>query len=316
MKTFFTIISFWTIFMGCFAQTNVYFPLPSSNVMWREQEAGYQGGACLDYQYLITGDTVISGKTYHKLQESGASYHQDPQGICMFNPYYLNSYYNHYRGAFRNDSVNKKVYFLDADSINEILLYDFSLNLYDTLPYSYGNIPQIVLPVCVASIDSILIGDKYHKRFGVGNCPTFPFGESFAYLIEGIGFTYGLLAYFIPNFEYSHLLLCFQQNGMTVYPDTNYSCSIVTGLTHPLINEIHFQINPNPLINGSTAQINTNIKNVSLQILDVYGRIINKYYSLNDKSILELSKLNSGLYLYQVYRDNHFLKEGKLIIIN
>jgi len=64
------------------AQTNVYHPFPDSNALWREYSGGYQCSCCSDYQYFITGDTIINSFTYHKIKKSGVKYSEDMSGFC------------------------------------------------------------------------------------------------------------------------------------------------------------------------------------------------------------------------------------------
>lgn len=70
---------------------------------------------------------------YHKIQSSGVVYSNSTAfgGWCSSSIQY--SGYG-YAGAFRNDSLNKKVYFVKPGMLNDTLFYDFDLQLGDTLP--------------------------------------------------------------------------------------------------------------------------------------------------------------------------------------
>ena len=69
----------------------------------------------------------------------------------------------------------------------------------------------------VSSIDSILIGNNYHRRFHLSQM-----GTSFSHvaIIEGIGSEYGLLFPLMPPFEFFNTLVCVTINSIPVYPDT------------------------------------------------------------------------------------------------
>jgi hypothetical protein len=69
--------------------------------MWREFASSYPFPVCKGYQYIIDGDTSISGKDYHKIQISGVYYGVDPLGSCALNS--ILSSFNNYSGCFRED---------------------------------------------------------------------------------------------------------------------------------------------------------------------------------------------------------------------
>src|SRR2546428_7387968 len=71
----------------------------------------------------------------------------------------------------------------------------------------------------VTSIDSILIGNNYRKRWNTNS--------SFS-IIEGIGSTLGLLDFCYYLVSPTNFLICFHQNGQTLYPDTINNCSLIS----------------------------------------------------------------------------------------
>lgn len=168
------------------SQFHIYHPLPSENAVWRESFGGSYTSSCSDYQLIIIGDTLFDGFTYHKIQKSGVEYYVDQSGWCTWIIAY---HFDYYLGAFRNDSVNKMVYFLE-NSI-DTLLYNFNLNVGDTLPITYTNSYS---DNYVETIDSILIGNNFHKRYGIASF--YDPGYVYVHLIEGIGSTFGFLALF------------------------------------------------------------------------------------------------------------------------
>lgn len=165
--------------IAVFGQSNIYHPIPESNAMWREYFGGYQVN-CADYQLSISGDTLINGINYHKLNYFGVVHYTDITGNCLSG---FHGPYSYDEGAFRNDSLNKKVYYWNAVD-GEQLLYDFNLNLNDKLPQTYGyRYYGGGDTAFVSSVDSVLVNGEYHKRFGISNS----FEQNYVYLIEGIG---------------------------------------------------------------------------------------------------------------------------------
>lgn len=50
-----------------------------------------------------------------------------------------------------------------------------------------------------------------------------------------------------------------------------------------------------------------------IEIFDSYGKLIGNYSSDNLTTTVDLSKLNSGIYIYKVYTESGFVKSGKFI---
>ena len=71
----------------------------------------------------------------------------------------------------------KKVYFFENG--NDTLAYDFNLNIGDTLPVTCLN---VLNNNYVQSIDSVLVGSQYHKRFWISDDNSI----NYASLIEGL----------------------------------------------------------------------------------------------------------------------------------
>ena len=170
----------------------MYYPFPDSNAVWREYESGTYAssppvGECYDYENRYMGDTIIGAFTYKKIWKYGAHYGYN----CST---YINPI-NYYVGAIRQDTLQRKIYFLPPFQNTDTLLYDFNLSLGDTLPPSYTNCTTNI----VSSVDSVLVGAMYRKRFGLG----------YTYLIEGIGNTFGLLQPICFMLEPGSQLNCF-----------------------------------------------------------------------------------------------------------
>ena len=70
MRKTILIVFFSVIWLTDFCQTNVYHPFPDSNAIWIQNSDGWYGTACWIYHYqnlYISGDTLLSGHSYHKL---------------------------------------------------------------------------------------------------------------------------------------------------------------------------------------------------------------------------------------------------------
>ena len=188
-----------------------YTPFPTDSAVWR---VNYYSGALgcpplvAEYQYTMNGDTQIASVNYKKIFRSGVSYQQ----FC-YPPAFG------YAGAIREDS-GKHIYLRLPNANADTLLYDFNLSVGDTV-INYLNYTCTV--PTVSSIDSVLVGSSWRKRFNLYDSSCGASGVSF---IEGIGSTRGLLEW-TASFESAGQLECFQLHGQTLYPDTISNCPLI-----------------------------------------------------------------------------------------
>lgn len=291
MKIFLFLVSLLG-FLIAKSQTLVYHPFPDSNTIWNFEFVKAQcqfGWASEDYSIKISGDTVIGSQTYHKLIIPYV--HFDDLGSCT----QTNTI--GYKGAIREDEANKKVFFVNPMSLSETLLYDFNMQVGDTvqgyLEEWYGNKDVVV------SIDSILVGNSYRKRWEIN--PSYGI-----YLIEGLGSTFGLIEFSPGNgsdFD-SYRLNCFQQNSQTRYPDTNTNCQLITSkkLIEPLLNQV--KIFPNPTSGSFIVDFVGTFGITEIQIADLLGTIVYQNQITNQLKV-NIAKLPSGVYTLIVkYRGN------------
>lgn len=172
-KSIFKILFLLGFVLGTFTSSAQYIPIPTdSTAFWKVEWYDYQFCGPIQpnasFRTYFSGDTIINGLTYAKAYNVGYS-QCFPLG---------------YAGALRNDSINRKVYFVEVDSTNEKLLYDFNLSIGDSIPQLN---PYTV--IYVTSIDSILINGTYLRRFAF----SYIGGSNGSYIIEGIGSMTGLI---------------------------------------------------------------------------------------------------------------------------
>lgn len=289
------------------AQTNLYHPFPDSNAVWREWRWGGDGGL---YHYeweeekFIFGDTLIGGLIYQKIYESG---YFTQYLISTYDTSYY--YYNNLRGCVREDS-NKKVWLWTG---SEDLLYDFNLQLYDTLPESiFNNGGDTII---ISSIDSIYDGTNYRKRLILSTS----FYPNYNSIIEGIGSTYGLLALLAPPFESGGVLHCFIQNDSIRLTDGTLNACDIIGKIQSAQQRNLISISPNPFHSETTIRCRWPVSGTKchLKIYNTVGMIVrNTLVNFDgDKAKIFRERLNDGIYFYELLSDNFgFIAKGKLII--
>ena len=289
-----------SLFLFCcvqMANAQDYIPFPTSNAMWREYSSSFEGH-CYDYQYLITGDTIINGLIYHKLHLSGVEYPYSGWDECNMN---AGREINYYAGCFRNDTLAKKVYLYGEP---EKLIYDFSLSVGDTIPTLFLNDLDPKYCRVVLSIDSIELGGIYRKRFLITNG---------VYIIEGMGSTYGLLPEYCP-FESILYLKCFSINEETIYPAGGGYCAPA----YLAIEDYHHDRNritlyPNPAY--STFQIKGigDFQNVTISVYNMYGQIVMHERIVNKDESIHIEDLCKGVYMVNISSKNSMVTTCKLI---
>ena len=218
-----------------------YIPFPDSNSVW-QVDWGVGGGgwppghgSSGSFQYYTNGDTTIGPFSYTKLEIQGGS---TPL-------WYHFQFWNEYVGAYRNDSLENIVYFVPKDSTSEAVLYDFTLQVGDTIEGFLDQSLELVTgesqTVVINSIDSVQIGLNYRKRLGFTHL-TVNSGWS-GYFIEGIGGDIGLLECLHANLESNGSLSCFSVNDHVEYPTpSNSPCAPLS--VEP--NSGNFYFCPNP----------------------------------------------------------------------
>jgi len=297
MKNFISIILFAGFIILCYStkgQTNVYHPFPDSNAVWG-MSAGCTDVNCGDYSYIkyyYDGDTVIEGIHYKKVVTEVLAL---TSGNCCYVPTGL------WAGFLRQDIAEKKVYWRNQWTNGDTLLYDFTLNVGDTLN-SFLNYPDPwTEPKTVLSIDSVLVGTLYHKRF---NIDTNVFRTEYTYsIIEGVGSTDGFSGVHENNaWQFGISLTCFSENGNVVYTPQNNPDTIPCGDLPVAINDLHQQsgeivsLFPNP----TSGKITLNCKESSLPlkiiIYDMFGRQQLEIDSDKEFTGIDISELPPGIY--------------------
>src|ERR1700741_1624671 len=196
MKKLLRFILFFSIKLVS-AQTNVYHPFPEIYGDWwvRTFHAPNNSpGPTTDDFYFTTGDTIANSLTYKKVNYIYKGNATGP--VPPLNYIFTGGTYSF---AYRNDSLNRKVYILLADSTNEKLWYNFNLNIGDTLKNCYS-ILKINYPpsfcLVVKAVDSVLMCSTYYKSY-LCVCP-YDTNQG-VHLTESMGFDSNFLTVDVSN---------------------------------------------------------------------------------------------------------------------
>lgn len=246
-------------------------PIPTNNTTWimdLQVEAPpppFPNISHNPYYFKTRNDTLINGLLYTIIETS------NHQLYC----------------EIRQDSA--LVYCKDfPGDTTEFVLYDFTLQAGDT---AHLRLDGGYMDYVVTSVDSILIGNRFHKRIRIpGN---YIVDNDF---IEGIGSIQGLFYNMVPVFDWWSDLACFSSNDTTYSIDGSGSVSVGNCWLTDNINEIEkatFKIYPNPTYNDLFIS-GEDVKHVGL-------------YNLTGQKLMECvcNKLNlqeyeNGLYFLKV----------------
>lgn len=243
-----------------------------------EVEGNGQGWFLLELKWTqkyctTTKDTVINGLNYVVLYDCGT---QNPQ----------------YRGALRIDQ--DRWYFLSKDSISEMLLYDFGLQVGDTLHEGFYTETATGAwdPVVVSQIDTISVLGSPKRQIHVA-------GSSW---IEGIGCQQGLLWDPYPNISGFGLNLeCYSHNDTVRwasgdYSTTNYNhpCQLSFSLTES--QKPPFDFYPNPNSGKAHLELYGLTGNSHFKVYSITGKLQIHQVVDQPKTLLDLN-LPPGIYL-------------------
>jgi hypothetical protein len=213
------------------------------------------------------------------------------------------------RGVFRIE--DSRVYFKEAFSSSEFLLYEFDLDVGDTLPLSFIN--NFSVPIVVAEIDTLYFDGVPHRRYSLEGSSVF-----YDELIEGVGNINGPIQHLGLGIDISHTLVCFSLDGNSQFPDSSAECSSNTVMSvdelYPKENSI--AVYPNPSRGKVTIQINSNQLITQFILFDTVGKELKRRMVSDDYIELEREQLPQGIYYLQLLFSDGKVKNERVMYID
>jgi hypothetical protein len=282
------------------AQTPWNIPFDSTS-RWSVKESYALDPSCVTsiyYVYFIEGDTLLANRTYKKLyynsklENTYFGTYPYPQYcmICNTNACSGPQYQLHrYAGALRDSAL--KVFFFPATYTAEQVLYDFDLDLGDTLPRTlvYDSTYR------VARLDTVQIGTQQRRRFFCVNDCGWPDTNT---IIEGIGQEQGPITPMICFFEDIWELECYSEGGFTVYTAPNTpDCNLLVGTAGDQAqSEPGLIIFPNPV----QGRLNISLPGVFNGRVNIYNLLSQQVDSRAYTGLpVDVSSLDAGIYLLE-----------------
>lgn len=294
---------FLLLLSSVFLHGQEYLPILEENRVW----------SIMHEKHALLGDTMINETTYKKL-----FYHSY---IEEFTPDSLQ-----YIAAMREDSLNEKVYFIWKNHEDEVLLYDFSLEVGNTFEvnspflglgeptYIEDYFNQRILEV--AQISETVIGGEARKTIHLTRYEDPSFGE---YWIEGIGSSVGLIyaGYFsdpIMDAPYP-FLLCVHEDSILMYQeDDPWGLYMNTCYAEPTTNVDEIEVksygfNVWPTFFKEQIFLQSNSQAFKVSVYDLTGRMIYQYHSLESLTELTIPTIHweSGLYVIKMSNPDSYV---------
>ena len=273
MKTtrIYTLLALLLMAGGVKTQAQEYVPMIQEGNEWCTLEAIVCKDTEGHYNTLVnwlSGDTLINEVRYAKVMET------------------LNGEGTPYQVALLREEDGKVWESYNGNS--EILLYDFTANVGDSLVCGYGD--YFVLD----SISIEQIGGVDRKKFWFGLEYDFT-GEPYAMetWIEGIGSDLGLLycgSYYFCGGYYR--ALCFHQDGELIWQNPEYDACVITSVEE--INDKVISVYPNPAMETVTID---GVEASEVQIYNALGQLVKTVRNSNEVS---LGGLPQGVYMVRI----------------
>jgi len=262
------------------------------------------------FRYKLDTDTIINGTTY-KSFKAYLIYSALPQPSPNCPPFAvdtipINNLWTN-NNFLREDTTNQKVYMYTniTASGQEILLYDFDVQVGDTINYPYYGIPFIVDSIYnVTTLDGV--SRKYIKSI-------YQLGPSPLYYIEGLGGCAGVFHEPYDYFENGPWLMCITdiyQNAIWGSGQGSLCSFFATSTNENVYDSNKISFSPNPA-NGYIKFINIPA-NSTIEFINNMG----KRHSLNAidmNSTLSIEHIPAGIYFLNVIVKEYSKPIGKLI---
>ena len=281
-----------SVLFGFTNQLNAQTEFPVLNARWCYSGYGDTGEDLGNSCFIPVELIEVNGKTYSKLS---------------FKPHPYSSYKEI---LYREE--NSRFYVIPQDSLNEILVYDFNLEVGDTFQVNWAWNLSESIDLIVQNVDYITTLDSVsRKRISLEN------GDYYGDWLEGIGSLDWV--FLMPDYQGSvsggYNFICHAKEEELIYP--YWANEMDCGLT-PIKNieqkeEVYINTYPNPVINDINVEFN-NIEVENLSIFDITGKLIFQKRINRYQNLIKLScELNSGLYIIKLTGINGEIVSQKFV---
>ena len=305
------ILSFFILFFAANLFSQQYVPLLQEGNKWYEIDIEYNFdlSSPLSKTYvIINGEETINGIVYKKLYKNLYCYTPD-----KFFPCDPTGNSDEFYKLVREDLGERKVYFYDDISNADILLYNFSLNVGDLIPWNfpfYAQNSNANPNGDLAVVNIVQNGKAFDKSISktfLADNNSYNNYQFSTKIYEGIGSNIGLL--YRPGqamFEGGHFLQCFENTA------SGKSCDYAFLSSKESVQNLPFHLIRDKN-KGSFKLVGKSNKNFELKFYDFSGKLLeSKKVNSNEEFYLN-NVFQSGTYIYNLTSATEYLN-GKIVV--
>lgn len=262
MKT--TLLSIVALLFSSLGFSQMNYPIPMDNTAeWRIYESTWDGSGggvyYHDFRVFVAGDTVVGEHIYSRLLRSGI------HGFTFEGHTSTAPFQNEFYAFIRTDSARTYAFMNGQDE----LLFDFSLQVGDTLPVTINNWSPTVI---ITSIDTMLVAGKYLKKFNIEDPVNLDL--YLAWYMEGIGHVNGIIEPMNMMLDYGSIFDCYAENHLPAFPEET-TCILSVDVAENPVKYEKILIYPNPSAGFVTVSLNADYeKELNVKIYGVSGNLI------------------------------------------
>lgn len=300
------------------AHSQVPSPFPDSTGSWNIKFNLYSYPPLLIetsyHRFFLAGDTTIGVTNYTNVFKA------------VSNASVIDTSMAHWCGGIRQDT-SSKVWFRGPgpnpslltigcefpNDSTEVLLYDFDIEVGDSIfPYA-GPLMSGYGPYTVLGLDTINYGGVLRRRWEMYHGGANLLQE---YWIEGVGSNLGLFHPWCYMFEWDSELLCYQDPTINYDPGgLGQSCYQIVSIEEAKSGP-QLEIGPNPAGEVMKLQLQGNhfLDTYQLEVFNLQGAVKGRW-DLRSGQVLRIQKedLGQGIFLYRLLENGQPVEQGKLV---
>jgi len=313
------LIYFTLISLSCRVFSQEYFTFPESNAIWNIKFTNtWEGNDEIRYGQI--GDTLIEDIVYHKIYRLKDSTLINPESVFCC--------------GIREES--KRIY-VKINDLDEQLIYDFNLNVGDSIKYNFsGN-----FYINDGNIEFYQYGDTFYRKvISIDTLNVFNGSQRRHYVlgrsngsqsfndewIEGMGSCvwFGLFNPYITEVTTNGdgwTPICFKVGDEVVYLE-NSDCEKCFCKLYTEIIEVDSESHPdypypNPannilVFNFPSKNGNTKNKN-TIKILEINGKLLQEIHTESNFFEVNIWDLKEGIYMFETLNNGKVTQTGKFI---
>lgn len=300
MKRFLTVCIALTSQVLLFAQDDEYYPILNENLSWQIRYfAGFEELPSGAGHFFLGSDTVIGGHLYSRLlghptyatdDSPYPNYITDPSLTLETNLF------------MREDVESRTVYMYDIEDSLDKLMYDFSLEVGDTLfsEFSQGEF-------VITQVDTITLLNGEHRKMFYSNVGV-PYIES----IGGINGIQEQIWYPLSGGFSS--LECVRIGSELIWSEgASGSCIGFLSTNDRTSLEQTVSLFPNPAIEEIWLEIENLKGSINYQVIDFLGKKWDEGRIVHPSQTIDISTLPVGVYLIQLSNIQGIVSSKKIV---